>query len=46
MSNYRPPKREDFDSEERYQEFLEAYEAAVILSEMEDEERHYDSKDN
>lgn len=33
MSNYIPPKREDFDTEEDYLEWLEAYEAAMYLSE-------------
>lgn len=46
MSNYRPPKREDFDSEEEYKEFLEAYEAAVYLSEEMEIERYYESKHN
>lgn len=46
MSNYRPPKREDFDSEEEYKEFLEAYEAAVFLSEEMEIERYYESKHN
>lgn len=44
MSNYIPPKREDFDSEEKYQEFLKAYEAAVYLSEEAEMERYYESK--
>lgn len=44
MSNYKPPKREDFDSEEKYQEFLKAYEAAVYLSEEAEMERYYESK--
>ena len=38
MSNYIPPKREDFDTEEDYLEWLEAYEAAMYLSELMDEE--------
>jgi hypothetical protein len=46
MSNYKPPKREDFDSEEEYKEFLEAYEAAVFLSEEMEIERYYESKHN
>lgn len=46
MSNYRPPKREDFDSEEEYKEFLEAYEAAVYLSEEAEMERYYEKKHN
>ncbi len=45
MSNYIPPKREDFPTEERYQEFLEAYEAAVYLSEEMEMERYYDRKE-
>ena len=46
MSNYIPPKREDFDTEEDYLEWLEAYEAAMYLSEeMERErERHFNKK--
>ena len=43
-SNYQPPKREDFESDERYQEFLEAYEAAVYLSEEMEMEKYYESK--
>ena len=43
MSSYRPPKREDFPTEERYQEFLKAYEAAVYLSE--EMERYYERKE-
>lgn len=46
MSNYIPPKREDFDSDEEYKEFLEAYEAAVFLSEEMEIERYYESKHN
>ena len=45
MSNYIPPKREDFPTEERYQEFLEAYEAAVYLSEEMEMERYYERKE-
>jgi len=44
MSNYIPPKREDFDTEEDYLEFLEAYEAALCLSELMDEESYYMKK--
>lgn len=44
MSNYIPPKREDFDTEEDYLEFLEAYEAALSLSELMDEESYYMKK--
>lgn len=44
MSNYIPPKREDFDSEQDYQEFLSAYEAAVYLSEEAEMERYYERK--
>lgn len=45
MSSYRPPKREDFPTEERYQEFLKAYEAAVYLSEEMEMERYYERKE-
>jgi hypothetical protein len=45
MSNYIPPKREDFVSDEKYQEFLEAYEAAVYLSEEMEMERYYERKE-
>lgn len=44
MSKYNPPKREDFESDAEYQEFLEAYEAAVSLSEDMEMERYYESK--
>lgn len=44
MSNYKPPKREDFESDAEYQEFLSAYEAAVYLSEEMEMERYYESK--
>ena len=44
MSNYIPPKREDFESEKDYQEFLSAYEAAVYLSEESEMERYYERK--
>ena len=44
MSNYKPPRREDFYSEEEYQEFLAAYEAAVYFSEEMEMERYYESK--
>ena len=44
MSNYIPPKREDFDTEEDYLEWLEAYEAAMYLSEEMERERHYNKK--
>lgn len=33
MSNYIPPRREDFATEEEYLDFLEAYEAALFLAE-------------
>lgn len=46
MSNYIPPKREDFVSEEKYQAFRRAYEAAVYLSEEMERERYYERKDN
>ena len=46
MSNYKPPKIEDFDSEEEYKEFLDAYEAAVFLSEEMEIERYYESIHN
>ena len=42
MSKYTPPTRDQFDSEEEYQEFLKAYEAAVYLSEELEMERYYD----
>ena len=42
MSNYTPPTREDFLSEEEYQKFLAAYEAAVYLSEEMEKESHYE----
>ena len=42
MSNYIPPKREDFLSDEKYQEFLDAYEAAVYLSEEAEMESYYE----
>lgn len=42
-SNYTPPTREDFVSEEEYQKFLAAYEAAVYLSEEMEKESHYES---
>ena len=44
MSNYNPPKREDFDTEEDYLEFLEAYEAAIYLSEEMEQESRYMKK--
>ena len=44
MSNYKPPRREDFDTEEDYLEWLEAYEAAIYLSELMDEESRYMKK--
>ena len=44
MSNYIPPKREDFDTEEDYLEWLEAYEAAIYLSEEMEGERHFNKK--
>jgi len=44
MSNYIPPKREDFETEEEYLEFLGAYEAALALSELMDEESYYMKK--
>ena len=44
MSNYIPPRREDFDTEEDYLEWLKAYEAAMYLSEEMEMERHYNKK--
>lgn len=44
MSNYIPPRPEDFASEEQYLEWKEAYEAAVYLSEEMEIERYYESK--
>lgn len=44
MSNYIPPKREDFDTEEDYLEWLESYEAAMYLSEEMERERDYNKK--
>ena len=44
MSNYIPPRPEDFDTPEQYQEWKEAYEAAVYLSEEMEMERYYESK--
>ena len=44
MSNYIPPKREDFDTEEDYLEWLEAYEAALYLSEEMEQESCYMKK--
>ena len=44
MSNYIPPTREDFDTEEDYLEWLEAYEAAMYLSEEMERERHFNKK--
>ena len=44
MSNYIPPKREDFDTEEDYLEWLKAYEAAMYLSEEMERERYFNKK--
>lgn len=44
MSNYIPPKREDFDTEEDYLRWLAAYEAAIYLSEEMEMERYYNDK--
>ena len=44
MSNYKPPRREDFDTDEEYQEFLAAYEAAVSLAEDMEMERYYEKQ--
>ena len=41
---YTPPTREDFDSDEAYNRFLAAYEAAVFLAEEMEKESHYESK--
>ena len=46
MSKYNPPKREDFESDAEYQEFLEAYEAAAYLSEEMEMERYLERKHN
>ena len=43
-TNYIPPTREDFKTEEDYLEWLKAYEAAIYLSELMEQEAMEETK--